>query len=486
MQVITRILPGSIAEELNIRPGSKLLTVNGEEVTDIFDYQFLIADEYVELAVENPSGEVDTYPIEKDYDEEMGLVFENSLMDDYRSCCNRCIFCFIDQMPPGMRETLYFKDDDSRLSFLQGNYITLTNMKEADIHRIIRYHMQPINISVHTTNPDLRCEMLRNKNAGKVLRYLDILYEAGITMNAQIVLCKGVNDRKELERTIRELAAYAPVLESVSVVPVGLTRFREGLYPLEPLEKRDAEDVIDTVERFQEELYSRFGIHFIHASDELYLLAERPVPEAERYDGYLQLENGVGMLRLLEEEFREALEELCAQPDLIRRLQEDVCTHTDRRPQERTCRTIATGKLAYPLICRLVRTGMERIREAILHAGTGADPEALLPQIRIRAIENHFFGERITVSGLVCGCDILEQLREEETGREILLPVNMMRAGERYFLDDVTIEDLERTLGVRAVIVPSDGESLLKAMLGEPIQTGRRQIYEQADRSDRR
>ena len=480
MQIIKRILPGSIAEELNIKPGSRLLSVNGQEVEDIFDYQFLIADEYVELAIENPSGEVDIYPIEKDDEEEMGLEFENSLMDDYHSCCNRCIFCFIDQMPPGMRDTLYFKDDDSRLSFLQGNYITLTNMKEKDIERIIRYRMQPINISVHTTNPDLRCRMLRNKNAGNVLRFLDRLYEAGITMNGQIVLCRGINDGKELERTIRDLSSYAPVMESVSIVPVGLTRYREGLFPLEPISTDDAARVIDTAEYFQHELYERYGLHFIHASDELYLLAGRDFPEAQRYDGYLQLENGVGMMRLLQEEFRDALKERCVLPP------EKILPAAGDGKNEAgpAIRTIATGKLAFPVIQSLVEEGLAMMREAL--SRHESRPTAKMPEIRVQAIENRFFGERITVSGLICGCDLIDQLKGKELGSELLLPVNMMRAGERYFLDDITIEQLEQELQIHAVIVPSDGESLLKAILGEKVQTGRRQIYEQTGRSHRR
>jgi len=446
MQIIQGVLADSIAEELNIEPGSKLLAVNGQSIRDIFDYQFLIDDEYLELTIEDPSGEVNIYPIEKDEDEELGLVFENSLMDQYQSCCNRCIFCFIDQMPPGMRPTLYFKDDDSRLSFLQGNYVTLTNMRREDIERIIRYRMQPINISVHTTDPGLRVRMLRNKRAGEVLAYLDLFYEAGIVMNAQIVLCKGINDGETLAKTIRDLSAYAPVLQSVSVVPVGLTKFREGLYPLEPLTKEDALQTIDMVEAFQKEYFLRYGLHFIHASDELYLLAERKIPPAVNYDGYLQLENGVGMLRLLVDELREALRIRCR----------SISSGHIPAPGKRT---IATGKLAAPLIRQLVGEILDQLGET---AG-GAE----LPEIQVQAIENRFFGERITVSGLICGCDIIRQLQGMDLGSELLLPVNMMRAGERYFLDDVTVEEVEKALHVRVVIVPAAGEALLHAILGD-------------------
>lgn len=472
MQLITGILKDSIAQELNIEPGSKLLAVNGQKIRDIFDYQFLIEDEYLELTIEDPSGEVNVYPIEKDDDEELGLVFENSLMDQYQSCCNRCIFCFIDQMPPGMRPTLYFKDDDSRLSFLQGNYVTLTNMRRDDIERIIRYRMQPINISVHATDPDLRVRMLRNKRAGEVLEYLDLLYEAGITMNAQIVLCKGINDQEALARTIRDLSRYAPVMQSVSVVPVGLTRYREGLFPLEPLEQSDARDVVSLVESLQRTFFPRFDLHFVHASDELYLLAGQQIPVAESYDGYLQLENGVGMLRLLMDEFRQALKDRSMQQkSSLKTLQ------SSRGEQEGPVkRTIATGKLAEPLLRELVRECMETLGKDLVL-------QEHLPEIRVYAIENRYFGERITVSGLICGCDIIDQLKDQDLGGELLIPVNMMRAGERYFLDDVTVEDVEEALHVRVVIVPSSGNALLNAILGEADQeTPEYRAYERDDR----
>ncbi|HBA47553.1 MAG TPA: radical SAM protein, partial [Lachnospiraceae bacterium] len=297
MHMIKKVIPGSIAAELEIEEGDRLISIGGAEIEDIFDYQFLIQDSYIEVLVEKPDGEQWLLEVEKDSDEDLGIEFENGLMDEYHSCRNKCIFCFIDQMPPGMRETLYFKDDDSRLSFLQGNYVTLTNMSDTDIDRICRYHLSPINISFQTMNPGLRCKMLNNRFAGEALKKVDVLYEAGIRMNGQIVLCKGVNDGAELEYSIRQLMKYMPVLESVSVVPVGLTKFREGLYPLEPFEREDAVAVIDMIEKYQQECYGKSGLHFIHASDEWYILAGREMPEEERYDGYLQLENGVGMLR---------------------------------------------------------------------------------------------------------------------------------------------------------------------------------------------
>ena len=296
--IIKNVKPGSIAEEMGLEPGDKIMAVDGTVIEDVFDFEFLIQDTYIEVDVETKDGEECRLEIEKDFDEDLGIEFENGLMSEYRHCHNKCIFCFIDQMPKGMRENLYFKDDDSRLSFLQGNYITLTNMSEHDIDRIIRYHLAPINISIQTMNPELRCMMLHNRFAGEALKKLDRLYEAGIEMNGQIVLCKGVNDGDELDFSIREMAKYLPYLESVSVVPVGLSKYRDGLYPLQPFNKEDAGKVIDLIESWQKKLYPKFGVHFIHASDEWYILAERPMPEEERYDGYLQLENGVGMVRL--------------------------------------------------------------------------------------------------------------------------------------------------------------------------------------------
>ena len=337
--IINRVLPGSIAEELEIEAGDILLSIDNTEIEDIFDYQFLVQDTYIEVLIQKPDGEQWLLEVDKEFDEDLGIEFENGLMDEYRHCHNKCIFCFIDQMPKGMRETLYFKDDDSRLSFLQGNYVTLTNMSDHDIERITRYHLSPINISFQTMNPQLRCMMLNNRFAGEALKKVDTLYEAGITMNGQIVLCKGVNDGEELEYSIRELTKYLPHLESVSVVPVGLSKHREGLYPLEPFTKEDASKVIDTIESWQKKLYPEHGLHFIHASDEWYILAERELPEEERYDGYLQLENGVGMTRLLLEEFADRMDKLA----------EERILPDDSIKREVS---LATGLLAYPYIQR--------------------------------------------------------------------------------------------------------------------------------------
>ena len=424
---------GSIAQEMGIEAGDSLLSVNGEDVEDIFDYQYLIQDEYVEVLIRKPSGEEWLLEIDKEEEEDLGVVFENGLMDDYRSCCNRCIFCFIDQMPPGMRDTLYFKDDDSRLSFLQGNYVTLTNMSEHDIQRIIKYRLEPINISFQTTNPELRCRMLHNRFAGDALKKVDLLYQGGIEMNGQIVLCKGVNDGEELERSIRDLTRYLPLLRSVSVVPVGLTKFRDGLYPLEPFTKEEARQVLEIIHRWQKKIYEEYGLHFIHAGDEWYLLAEEEVPEEERYDGYLQLENGVGMLRLLFNEFEDAFRQ----------------QKGDQRSAELSA---ATGKLAYPYIRRMA----ERIEER--YPGV---------KIHVYCIRNDFFGERITVSGLITGGDIIAQLKGKRLGSRLLLPCNMLKADEDVFLDDLTVKEVSDALQVPVNIVKSSGQDLVDAMLGE-------------------
>ena len=445
-QLIVGVEKHSIAHKLRIKKGDTLLSVNGSGISDVFDYDFLIEESVITLEILKANGKIRVYEFEKDESEDLGLIFASSLMDDYRSCANRCIFCFIDQMPPGMRETLYFKDDDSRLSFLQGNYITMTNMKEADIERIIAYRMEPINISIHTTDPSLRCEMLKNRRAGSVLSYLDMLFGAGIKMNAQIVLCKGINDGVQLEKTLRDLLRYAPVMESVCVVPVGLTKYREGLFPLEAFSKEEACAVVDMVESLQREAYADKGIHFAHASDEFYLLAQRPLPEEERYDGYLQLENGVGMLTLLFKEFED---------ELSRREKEGF----KAKPRSISA---ATGLLAAPFIEKLA---------ALYMRSFGGN-------IRVLPVRNDFFGDKITVSGLLCGCDIINQLKGKELGDALLLPVNMLRAGEEYFLDDVTVRQLSRELNVKVTIVPGNGEALFRAFAGEENTDFGRQLYE--------
>lgn len=435
---ISHIVPGSIAMELEIEPGDVLVSVNDTVIEDVFDYHYQLNEEYVTVVIRKPDGEEWEYEIEKEYDEDLGLEFENGLMDAYRSCSNHCIFCFIDQMPPGMRETLYFKDDDSRLSFLQGNYVTLTNMKDTDIERIITYKLAPINISVQTMNPKLRCEMLHNRFAGEALKKMRRLYEAGIEMNGQIVLCKGVNDKEELERSIRELAEYIPHMRSVSVVPAGLTKYRDGLYPLELFTKQEAIEVLRTVHGWQEFCMERFGTHFVHASDEWYLMAEQELPPEESYDGYLQLENGVGMLRLLIEEFEEAM----------RADEEQNADLYEIKETEKI--SIATGKLAAPLIERLAQQFMKRYPHK---------------RIQVFPIRNEFFGEQITVAGLLTGQDLQKQLQNEDMGSRLLLPCSLLRSGEEVFLDDMTLQELKKALQVKIVIVNSNGQDLFDALL---------------------
>ena len=435
--VIKEVYPGSIAQEMEIEPGDILLSINHEVIEDVFDYRYLIKDEYIEVVIRKPDGEEWLLEIDKEYDDDLGVEFENGLMSDYRSCSNKCIFCFIDQMPPGMRETLYFKDDDSRLSFLQGNYITLTNMKERDIERIIRMQLAPINISVQTTNPQLRCKMLNNRFAGDKLKYLQMLYDGHVEMNGQVVCCKNVNDGAELERTIRDLSRYLPFLRSVSVVPAGITKFREGLFPIELYTKEEAGAVIDMVESRQQEFYEQYGLHFIHASDEWYIIAGRDFPEEERYEGYIQLENGVGMLRLLTSQAAMALEDM----------------ELEEAPPPFA---IATGVSAAPFLQKIVDMCREKCGNIIGN---------VYPMV------NRFFGETITVSGLITGRDLIEQLKGKALGERLLIPDSMLRAGERIFLDDVTVEQVEEALGVPVTALPADsGFDLVDAILGLPVE----------------
>ena len=427
LHVIASVEPGSIADELELEAGDILLEINGNKIEDVFDYHYLMNEEFVELLIRKVDGEEWELEIEKEFEEDLGVTFENGMMDDYRHCTNKCIFCFIDQMPPGMRETLYFKDDDTRLSFLQGNYVTLTNLKEKDVEKIIKYKLSPINISFQTTNPELRCKMLHNRFAGESLKIVDRLVEAGITINGQIVLCKNWNDGEELERSMKDLYRYLPNLQSVSVVPVGLSKYREGLEPLEPFTKEDAKKVIAQIEKWQKKAVEEFGLHFIHASDEWYLLAEDELPKEESYDGYLQLENGVGMLRLLETEFQDALEEKSG--DSVKRKV-----------------SIATGKLAAPFISKLMEDLKKKYTET---------------EVMVYDITNEFFGERITVAGLITGQDLKKQLKNQDLGEKLLLPCHMLRSGEEVFLDDVTVSELSEYLQIPIEIVDSDGAILL-------------------------
>ena len=434
---IKSVDPGSIADELGLEPGDRLLSIDGHELEDIFDYEYYIENESIMVVIAKKNGEEWELDIENDY-QDLGLTFENGLMSDYKSCHNKCVFCFIDQMPKGMRETLYFKDDDSRLSFLQGNYVTLTNMKDKDIERIIKFKLAPINISVQTTNPELRCKMLHNRFAGEALKKIDRLYEAGTPMNGQVVMCKNLNDGDELDRTIRDLTKYIPCMESVSVVPVGLSKYRGGLYPLEPITAEDAAKTIDIIEKWQKKVYAEHGIHFIHASDEFYILAGRELPEEERYDGYIQLENGVGMIRLLTTEVHEALDEL----------------EGDEEEEELS---IATGKLA-----------------AVYLAGFLEEIKKKFPnrKVHLYPIRNDFFGEMITVAGLITGQDLIAQLKDKPLGSRLLLPECMFRSGEEVFLDDITRQEVENALQVPVNIVKSSGQDFVNAVLHASEESG--------------
>ena len=429
--VITAVEPGSIAEECGLEPGDRIARINGNEIEDIFDYQYYIQEDFLEVQVLTKDDEECTLEIEKEEDEDLGIEFESSLMDEYHSCCNKCVFCFIDQMPPGMRETLYFKDDDSRLSFLQGNYITLTNMKDKDIDRIIRYHLAPINISVHTTNPELRCQMLHNRFAGDVLQKIKRLSDAGIPMNSQIVLCKGINDGEELDRTIRELGEFLPYMESLSVVPVGLTKFRDNLPKLDPFTKEDALKVLEQIQGWQKHFKEKYNTSFVHASDEWFILAENDFPPEEYYEGYGQLENGVGMMRLLITEVENRLAEL----------------EGDSRERKVS---VATAKLAYPTIVKLAQEVQDKYPNI---------------QIQVYCITNHFFGEKITVTGLLTGQDIIAQLKNRDLGEELFLPSNVLKADEDIFLDVISLKELSDSLQVPVNIIQSEGEDFVNKII---------------------
>ncbi len=430
---IKRVEPRTPAHRARIRPGETLVEVNGHRVVDVLDYKFYTYDARLLLTLRQEDGTTRSVRIRKGEGEDLGLEFDTYLMDRARSCANNCIFCFVDQMPQGMRDTLYFKDDDARLSFLMGNYITLTNLSPREIQRIIDLRISPINVSVHTTDPALRCEMLGNRRAGESIEVMRRFAEHGVQMNCQIVACPGINDGPALQRTMEDLAAMYPGVDSVSIVPVGVTKFREGLYPLKIYDKDTAAQVIDQVEDFGRTCMEQFGTTIFWCSDEFYLLSGRDLPQDEYYEDYRQLENGVGMLRLLETEFHAALKTL---PE-----------HEPVKPF-----TIATGVSAAPTIEKLVRAAAEQV---------GGFQWQVIP------IVNHFFGETIVVSGLVTGRDLIDQLRGKELGERLLLPDSMLRYHENVFLDDVTIEEVEAALGVPITFVEQDGMQLCDAIFGQ-------------------
>lgn len=431
MVEIKSVVPGSYADKKGIRAGEKLISVNSHPIRDILDYRFYVCEKTVTLTLDTRE-----ITIKKDEYDDIGLEFETFLMDKQESCRNKCIFCFIDQNPHGMRESIYFKDDDTRLAFLFGNYVTLTNVPDSELERLVKMHISPVNVSVQATNPELRKMMLNNRFAGRVLEQMRILADGGIDLNAQIVLCKGVNDGSELERSLYDLEGLVPALKSVSVVPVGLTKYRKGLYPLEPFSEEECRQVVETVERIGAEFLEKHGTRLVFASDEFYIRAGLPIPSADFYEGYPQLENGVGMIASLCEDIDDEIDfTLGEEPD----------THTSRRV------SVVTGKASYKTIVEQV----EKIRKIWYNI-----------DCRVYEIRNDFYGENVTVSGLLTGQDIIAQLKGKELGDLLIIPRNALRHEGDCFLDGVTVEEMERALGV-SVLPSADGSELLHGIIGD-------------------
>lgn len=426
--------PQSLAEEAGIEPGDKLIKINDKHFYDILEYRYLVSEYEVVLEVEKKDGSTEIITIENDY-EDLGIEFKEPLVCKAQSCTNKCIFCFIDQLPKNMRETVYFKDDDTRLSFLQGNYVTLTNMSDEEIDRLIDMRVSPINISVHTTQKDLREMMLNNRFAGKCYEIMQKFAKNEIYMNCQIVLCPGVNDKEHLDKTISDLATLSPYVNSVSVVPVGLTRYREGLYPLKEFSKEDSKEVIEQVTKWQEKLLKENGSRMIFLSDEFYINAGVRVPDAEEYEGFPQLENGVGLIASMREEFDCAVK-------LIK-----------KKPRKRSV-MIATGEIAYEFI--------QELASEIENKANGT-------KITVKPIKNNFFGGGVNVSGLVCGSDIIEQLKNEEKCDALLIPHSMLRDDDDIFLDDTTVKDVEDALGMKITAVLNDGYDFIEKILDEEL-----------------
>lgn len=419
---ITGIDPGSPAAKAGLCVGDEIVSVNGIEIVDYLDFMYASCQEEIEIVLKDR-----TISIENEDYLPLGIQFSTLLIDEPKSCHNRCVFCFIDQLPPNMRESCYFKDDDYRLSFLQGNYVTMTNMTDEDVERILKYNLPRINVSVHTTNPELRTKMLHNKRAGEVLSYLQKFVDGGLNLNAQIVLCPGWNDGEELDRTLSDLGALGGSLESVSVVPVGLSAHREKLEPLAGFDKESSEAVIEQVTAWQEKFLKSHGTRLVYLADEFYIMAGISVPDFDDYEGFPQIENGVGLCASLKQEYEDAL-----------------ALYKKRKPKKR--KTVVTGKISYDFIKGLV-------------SELDGDMVQVIP------ITNHYFGEKITVTGLITGGDLIEQLKGKDLGKKIILSSSMLRHGDTVFLDDVTVEDVERELKVKAVVVPNDGYALLDALL---------------------
>ncbi len=432
---IVYVEPGSLAEEAGIEAGDLLISINGHEVLDVLEYRYLMSEYEVNVRIEKPNGDLEEITIENDY-EDIGIEFEYGLMDNAKSCTNKCIFCFIDQLPKGMRETVYFKDDDTRLSFLQGNYVTLTNMKDEEIERMISMHISPINISVHTTNPELREKMLNNRFAGKIYDIMKKFRENNIHMNCQIVLCPGINDKEELERTVFDIRKLYPCVDSLAIVPVGLTCHRKDLYPLREYTGEEAKAVIEQVSVWQERFLKEIGTRLVYLSDEFYLNAKMPMPKPYEYEGFPQLENGVGLISGMEEEFSSAL-------SLLKK---------KKRNREVS---VITGELAYDFINSMAK----RIEE-----------KAEGVKVSVYAVKNEFFGGGVNVSGLVTGGDIIKQLKGKINTRYALIPEVMLRDNDDIFLDDVTVADLERELLVKIKTVANDGYDFLEKVLDEELE----------------
>lgn len=427
---VKRVMKGSIADEIGIEPGDAIVKINGTEVTDILDYRFLMSDEEIVLTVRTKQGETVDVEIEKEVYEDLGVEFESGLIDGAKSCANRCVFCFIDQLPKGMRETLYFKDDDTRLSFFQGNYVTLTNLSDKEIDRLIKMRVSPINVSVHTTNPELRIKMLRNKNAGNIMERMKRFAENGIVMNAQIVLCPTFNDGVELERTFGDLLSIGERIKSVSVVPVGKTKHRSGLCDIPSVTKEGAGEIIEAVKRWQRKALKKVGTRLFYASDEFYIKAEEDIPQAEEYEAFPQIENGVGLIASMKEEFYRALSET----------EDDGKHHV----------SIATGKAAYNFIKTIANDAQKK------YNGLRVD---------VYEIKNNFFGDEITVTGLLCGYDIIEQLKGKKLGERLLISKSMLRDSTDVLLDDVTVSDISSALNVPVFPTENDGYEFLNAIL---------------------
>lgn len=432
--IIENIIKDSIADELELEVGDEILSINGENIKDIIDYKYLISDEYIELEIKKLNGELISFEIEKDFYEDLGIEFSNPLIDEAKRCSNNCVFCFIDQLPPNMRQTLYFKDDDSRLSFLQGNFITLTNMKEEDIERIIKYRISPINVSVHTTNPELRKKMLRNINASKIMDILKRFDEAHIEVNCQIVCIPDINDKEELDRTVRDLYELKNSVSSLAIVPVGITKYRENLPDLKPFDRQRSIEIIEQVHKLQKEFLEKSNTRFVFLGDEFYILAGMDIPEDEEYEGYPQIENGVGLVRNFSEEINEELKNY-----QISNNEGEV--------------TLVTGELA--------KEFMEDIKSRVLKK---------LPnyKINVRAIENDFFGRTITVAGLVTGIDIIKQVDKMDY-KNLMIPDCMLRANTDYFLDDTTLGELENKLNRKVFVTKVDGKDFLKKLFKEIV-----------------